>query len=489
MPSVVAFDIGSSSGRAVLVRLVGERLSVREVARFAHHATSHEGSLVWDAQAILGGIRDGLTAAEAAADDGIAAIGIDTWGVDYALVDAAGRLVLPLRAYRDGRMHAARKRFYRDRISRGELWRLTGVQPADINTSLQLFADLHRDPALAQRIAWMLMLPDYLGFALTGAAAWGRAICSTSGLCEPGTHAWSSAVLSAAGVPSTWLGQPTADRVPLGTVSGSGVSGSGVSVLRPGGHDTACAVHALSEGREGAAAFISCGSWTLVGAETSQPMLDAETFRNGFTNETRTDGGNRLLKNITGLWLLQECQRKWAWAGSSIDIERLKEEAARSVSLGIAVDVGAEQFMLPDDMPAAICKRTRELYGVEPTSRGQLVRLILESLAVEHARSIDQVDAVTHVRHPVVNLIGGGSRNELLAQMTASACGRAVVAGPAEASAIGNALAQFETLGLIAPHQRQRIVRESAELRRYEPADGTPWQQLRQRLDEALTSR
>jgi rhamnulokinase len=276
-----------------------------------------------------------------------------------------------------------------------------------------------------------------------------------------------------------------ADRGPRAARHGGRLRSARAAARR---HDTACAVHALSEGSEDATAFISCGSWTLVGAETPAPVLDNEVFRTGFTNETRTDGGNRLLKNVTGLWLLQECQRKWTHDGASVDIETLKQEAAGSVSLGVVVDVNAEQFVLPSDMPAAICDRTHELYGVEPTSRGQLVRLILESLAVEHARSIDQVDAATKFRHPVVNLIGGGSRNELLAQMTASACGRPLVAGPAEASAIGNALAQLETLELIAAHQRQQIVRESIALRHYEPRGSAPWQQLRQRLDEALAS-
>jgi rhamnulokinase len=480
--AVVALDIGSSSGRAVLAELSGERLSLCEVARFEHRVRRRDGSLTWDERAITAGIRAGIAAARRCCNGSIAAVGIDTWGVDYALLDADNRPVLPLRAYRDGRMSRVRERFYGERISRSELWRLTGVQPADINTSLQVFADLDHDPTLIQRVRRLLMLPDYLGFVLTGEAAYGQAICSTTGLCEAGAEAWSDPVVKAVGMPTAWVQAPTADRALLGTVADCGVP-----VIRPGGHDTACAVHALSGRGEVGGAFISCGSWTLVGAETAAPVRGDEAFSAGFTNEARTDGGNRLLKNITGLWLLQECQRHWAQQGADADIETLKQEAVSSTSLGVVVDVNAEQFVLPQDMPAAIGQRCHELYGVEPRSRGQLVRLIFESLAVEHARSIDRVDAVTATYHPTVNLIGGGARNEILAQMTASACSRPVVAGPFEASATGNALAQFETLGVLDTEARERIVRASIDQHRYEPLDNAPFQHLRERLAEALT--
>jgi len=370
----LALDLGSSSVRAVLGSYRQGVVSTEEVFRLHHQAVDDHGTLTWDLKRIMDGVRRSIAMATQHLGRAPDSIGIDTWGVDYGLLDAQGELLHAPRAYRDRRM--ARWAADLDRALPEETaWQETGILPQQINTVYQLYADLRQEPDLIDRVDRFLPLPDLVAHLLGAPAQAGRAIASTTGLASPGAQCWSAHVLEAAGIPERWM-PPLVDDA---TVAGK--TPEGITIVRPGGHDTACAVHALGLANDDVHLFISSGSWSLIGVTVPDPVLDEATLRSGLTNEVRTDGGIRLLRNLTGFWLLQECQRSW----NEPDTGALVEAAGECASLGVVIDPDDELFASPGDMPAKIARWCRVHYAVEPEGPAQTVRLILESLACAHA--------------------------------------------------------------------------------------------------------
>lgn len=487
--AVVALDLGSSNGRAIMGILNGDNLTLHEAYRFSHTVTEHDGHLIWDIDRLVAGANKGISIARTQVPVPIESIGVDSWGVDYALLDADDHRVLPVRSYRDGRMTAIRDD-YSAALPPRRAFRLTGVQPADINTANQLFADLQAHPELRDTVSRVQLIPDYVSLLLCGEHAYGRSIASTTGLATPGAATWSPEVFDILGIPRHWFSAITKDSVVLGNHIGTDIP-----VIRPGGHDTACAVHAIPRVTNSTqtedtlnpnSVFISCGSWTLVGTCIAQPILTEECYKMGFTNEVCINGGIRLLKNITGLWILQDCMRDLERSGHTTDLMGLLNAAKNSPSLGLVFDPNDEVFTGAGEMVKTIHQRMHTLYGKEPETTGQLVRLIFESLAVAHAEAINDVTSLTGKTPEVVNVVGGGSRNDLLCQMTASATGLPVLAGPAEASAAGNILSQFEAIGVLDSREQDAIVRHSFSPLRYEPQGSTRWDVMRARLHETM---
>ena len=476
--AAAAIDLGSSSGRVVVGTLDGEVLSLEEVHRFPHVARRVGAGLVWDLDGLEEQVQVGVAKSLRERAVPVRSVAVDTWGVDYVLLAPGGARHGAGHAYRDPRTACIADDFYA-RVGRDERWIRTGVKPDDINTSNQLFADLVEDPALPDKVERVLMLPDYFAYRLCGETGWGRSISSTTGLCEPGGAAWAQDLLVSGEIPDRWFGAVQPDGTLRGSLRSDAYalrSGTEIHVLNAAGHDTACAVHALPKTSEASAAFISSGSWSIVGLETDHPVLSRSAYEAGLTNEARADGGNRLLANITGLWILQECQREWSRHAGASEISELVTLAAASESMGSVLDPGDDAFMLPGDMPLKVAQYCQARYGMVPESRGQMVRVILESLAVRYARAVRQIEKIADQRLDDVYLVGGGSRNGLLCQMTASATGKNVIAGPAEASAIGNLLAQFEVGGTItSAGQRHEIVRRSFTPRTYAPGPLDPW--------------
>ena len=459
----LALDLGSSSVRAVLGSYRQGAISTEEVFRLHHQAVDDHGTLTWDLERIMDGARRSIVEATERLGRAPDSIGIDTWGVDYGLLDAQGELLRAPRAYRDGRM--ARWATDLDRaISPEAAWRATGILPQQINTVYQLYADLRQEPDLVDRVDRFLPLPDLVAHLLGAPAEAGRAIASTTGLASPGARHWASQVLEATGIPERWM-PPLVDDATV-----AGMTPEGITIVRPGGHDTACAVHALGLRGDEVRLFISSGSWSLIGAAVPSPVLDEAALRAGLTNEVRTDGGIRLLRNLTGFWLLQECQRAW----SEPDTGALVEAAGQCASLGVVIDPDDELFSTPGDMPDKIAQWCRSHYKVAPEGPAQTVRLILESLACAHAAYAqglqgvvgDQLDPAAPI-----HLVGGGARNSLLPAMTAAACNRRVVVGTPEASALGNILAQLEATGAVEPASRGEVLRRSVRLVDVEPSD------------------
>ena len=479
----LALDLGSSSVRAVLGSYRQGAISTEEVFRLHHQAVDDHGTLTWDLERIMDGARRSIVEATERLGRAPDSIGIDTWGVDYGLLDAQGELLRAPRAYRDGRM--ARWATDLDRaISPEAAWRATGILPQQINTVYQLYADLRQEPDLVDRVDRFLPLPDLVAHLLGAPVEAGRAIASTTGLASPGARHWASQVLEATGIPERWMPPLVDDATVAGTTP------EGITIVRPGGHDTACAVHALGLRGDEVRLFISSGSWSLIGAVVPRPVLDEAALRAGLTNEVRTDGGIRLLRNLTGFWLLQECQRSW----DEPDTGALVKAAGECTSLGVVIDPDDELFASPGDMPAKIARWCRDHYAVEPEGPAQTVRLILESLACAHAayaQGLQNVVGDLLDSASPIHLVGGGARNSLLPAMTAAACNRRVVVGTPEASALGNILAQLEATGAVEPASRGEVLRRSARLVDVEPTDSivdpSTFDAMRERLLNVTT--
>ena len=477
----LALDLGSSSVRAVLGSYRQGVISTEEVFRLRHQAVDDHGTLTWDLERIMDGARRSIVEVTERLGRLPDSIGIDAWGVDYGLLDVRGELLRAPRAYRDGRM--ARWAADLDRaISPEAAWRETGILSQQINTVYQLYADLRQEPDLVDRVDRFLPLPDLVAHLLGAPAEAGRAIASTTGLASPGARHWAPRVLEATGIPERWMPPLVDDATVAGTTP------EGITIVRPGGHDTACAVHALGLRGDETRLFISSGSWSLIGAVVPHPVLDEAALRAGLTNEVRTDGGIRLLRNLTGFWLLQECQRSW----DEPDTAALVKAAGERASLGVVIDPDDELFAAPGDMPAKIARWCRVHYAVEPEGPAQTVRLILESLACAHASYAQGLqDVVGDQLDPAapIHLVGGGARNSLLPAMTAAACHRRVVVGTPEASALGNILAQLEAADVLDPSARGEVLRRSISSVEVDSsgaiADPGAFDAMRERLDNA----
>ncbi|NGN69341.1 rhamnulokinase [Streptomyces sp. A7024] len=466
MSAFAAVDLGASSGRVMLGRVAPDGLGLEEVHRFPNRPVRTGGTLHWDILALYQGVLDGLRAAGP-----VASVGIDSWAVDYGLLDASGALLGNPVHYRDARTEGMSEKVSAV-LSPAELYAATGLQHLPFNTVYQLTA-AQGTPALgiARRL---LLIPDLIAYWLTGEAGTELTNASTTQLIDPRTRTWSAPVADALGInlglfaPLRQPGDRAGELLPQ-VLSETGLSGP-VPVTAVGSHDTASAVAGVpAEG--GDFAYIATGTWSLAGLELDAPVLSEDSRRANFTNELGVDGTVRYLRNIMGLWLLQECLRDWG----DPDLAPLLAAAADCPPLRSVVDAGAAEFIAPGGMPerlAAACRRTGQ---PEPRSRAETVRCILDSLALAHRRAIRDASRLSGRPVRVVHVVGGGVRNELLCQLTADACGLPVIAGPVEAAAYGNMLVQARAAGTVSgglPELRG-LLRESLPLRRYEPDPGT----------------
>jgi rhamnulokinase len=467
----LAVDLGAASGRVMLARVGPSTLELTEARRFPNVPVSLPDGLHWDVLRLYRDVLDGLTIAAGGGQE-IASVGVDAWGVDYGLLDAWGALLGNPYNYRDDRTAGVAERVHA-RMPRDELYRRTGVQFLPFNTLYQLAAD-----AAARRLDTarsMLLVPDLIGYWLTGEIGAERTNASTTGLLDVRTGCWSAAVAEAAGVrpellpplrqPGEVIGPPRPEvaaetGLPAGTV-----------ITAVGSHDTASAVVGVPADGE-RFAYVSCGTWSLVGVELERPVLTEESQAANFTNEVGVDGRIRYLRNVMGLWLLQESLRVWARAGLPADLPSLLETAGALPAGGPVVDPDDPAFLPPGDMPARIRAACRDTGQPMPTGQPELVRCILDSLAAVYARTVREAVRLSGREVDVVHLVGGGTRNALLCQLTADACGLPVLAGPAEATALGNVLVQARAHGSIRGDLEtlRGLLRAAQEIHRYQPA-------------------
>lgn len=479
-PTFAAVDLGASSGRVVLGRLTAGRLETAEVHRFANGPVPLPDGLHWDAVGLFREVLTGLREA-----GGPVSVGVDSWAVDYGLLDSSGSLLGEPFHYRDSRTDAVAESFV-DSFGAPELFARNGLQFLPINTIFQLAAS---KGAALEAAEVLLLIPDLIGYWLTGQVGAELTNASTTGLLDARTHEWSPELARAAGIDPSLLpplrrpGDVVGELLPP-VAEETGLTGT--SVVAVGSHDTASAVVGVPA-RSPNFAYVCTGTWSLTGLELPAPVLTEQARRANFTNELGIDGTVRFLRNIMGLWLLQESLR--AWGLTSHDLPGLLAEAARAEPLTAVVDAEDTRFLAPGDMPARIADACRETDQPVPRTRGALVRCVLESLALAHRRAIREAAALSGRDVDVVHLVGGGARNELLCQLTADALGIPVVAGPVEATATGNLLTQAKAAGHVADlTELRRIIATSHRLDHYTPRGSTgPWDEAEIRLPSRPT--
>jgi rhamnulokinase len=473
---LLAFDLGAESGRGLLGLFDGQQVRLEVVHRFPNGAVRTLDTLHWD---VLRLYSEMLTALRkcAAEQGGLDGLGVDTWGVDFALLGRGGTLLGNPRNYRDPHTEGVMDEAFR-RVPRAEIFRRTGLQFMRFNSLFQLLA-LQRDRSPLLDVAeTLLMIPDLFNYFFTGIKVNEASDASTSQMYDPAARAWAHDLVAAFGLPSRILGS----LVPPGTVLGplrsavTAETGLGpVPVIAPATHDTGSAVAAVPAQGE-SWAYISSGTWSLMGAELPAPLINDKVAQYNFTNEGGVGGTTRFLKNIMGLWLVQECRRTWERAGHAYaydELMRLAEAAPPFVSV---VDPDDTSFILPPSMPAAVADFCRKTGQTPPAEPGAVVRCVLESLALRYRWVLERLEELLGRRLEVIHIVGGGCQNTLLCQLTADACGRTVLAGPVEATALGNVLVQAMGLGLVGSLAEARaVVRRSFEVRTYSPRNPEGW--------------
>jgi rhamnulokinase len=469
-----AVDIGASSGRVMVGRVTAAGVTLETVHRFPNGVVELDGGLRWDFDALFAEVLEGLRAAATVAavqGEAIASIGIDTWAVDYGLVDASGKLVAQPFSYRDDRSRAAVAPVHA-KLDPARLYQTTGLQFLQFNTLYQLATERNLDGLKA------LLIPDLIAFLLTGVRRTEATNASTTGLFDALAGEWATEFFTALGLrkdlfpPLIQPGEAYGNLLP--EIAATVGLPRETTVVAVGSHDTASAVVAVPA-RNDAFAYISSGTWSLVGLELQHPVLTEAGREANFTNERGVDGTIRYLRNVGGLWLLSECQRTWASEGFQPDLTALLAAAAALPAGGPQVNADDSYFIAPGNMPERIRAAVRRTGEVLPNDPAAITRCIMDSLAAAYARTITAAERLAGRKVDVVHVVGGGSQNTLLCQLTANATGRPVVAGPVEATALGNVLIQARAAGAATgglPDLRG-IIAAGTSLRRYQPLNLT----------------
>jgi len=474
----LAFDLGASGGRAVVGSLEQDgRLTVAEVHRFENIPVRAAGRLHWDILRLLHEVKLGIRAARRTSGE-LGSIGVDSWAVDFGLIGRHGELLGNPYHYRD-EGHAGAMEEVTALLGRDRIFAWTGIQFLPFNTVYQLYALRKRAPFLLEQAESLLMIPDLLRYFLTGRKATEFTNATTTQLFNPTARQWEKRILQALDLPERLLLDPVEPGTPAGELTADVRDELGVGpvpVIAVGEHDTASAVAAVPAETPDFA-YLICGTWSLLGTELAAPVLTDACLRWNYTNEGGVFGTFRLLKNIMGLWLLQECRRTWENQGYSWSYSELVRMAESEPPLRSLVDPDDVRFLAPGDMPERIRRFCAETGQPVPETPGAVVRTVLESLALAYRRTLERTEALAGKRFDRLHMTGGGIHNELLCRMTAAAVGKPVLAGPAEASAIGNLLVQFIARGALRDLREARaVVRASFECRVYEPrqawADG-----------------
>jgi sugar (pentulose or hexulose) kinase len=488
--NLLAFDLGAESGRALLGRFDGNRLTLEEKHRFANPNGRLNGHLYWNLLAQWEELKTGLRKA-AAGGTPIHAIGVDTWGVDFGFLDRNGDLLANPFMYRDPQTDGMMDKAFA-RVPRSEVFENTGIQFMQLNSLYHLMAMAERKSPVLECAKTLLFIPDLFNYFFTGEKVAEFSIATTSQMYDPRKRDWARGMLERLGLPTHFLPNILPSGTRLGDVRAEvaeecGVSGK-VPVIAPGCHDTASAVAAVpATGTDWC--YISSGTWSLMGIETPQPIINEKSLKLNYTNEGGVDGGIRFLKNIMGLWLVQECRRQWLKDGQEFNYAELTRLAGEAAPFRAVIDPDHAPFLTPGQMPqkiAAFCAKTNQ---PAPSSPGEFVRTCLEGLALTYRKTIEGLEDVLGRRIGVIHIVGGGTQNELLNQMTADACNRPVVTGPVEATAIGNMLVTAIAMGDVKDLAEARaIVRNSFDVKRYEPKNAAAWDEAYGRYRQVLTA-
>ncbi len=477
-PDYIAVDLGAESGRVMLGTVSDDRIAVKEVHRFGNGPVEKDGSMRWDIDRLLSEVGAGIHKA-ALETPGIAAIGIDSWGVDFGLLDEGGDLIEAPYHYRDSRTDGMMEKAF-EVMPKRDIYEDTGIQFMQLNTIYQLLAMKLAGSSALSKAKRLLFMADLLAYGLCGETFGEYTLASTSQLMNMKTGGWSEEVFGALGLPVSIMPELVSPGTVVGKLSKKIAAMLGcerIPVIASASHDTAAAVAAVPA-EEGSWAYLSSGTWSLMGVEIPEAVVTDKGFEYGFTNEGGVAGTIRLLRNIMGLWVLQECRRQWRQEGHEMSYAELMQTARNAKPFGRRIDPDHSAFFSPGDMPAKIDTYLSET-GQEPTDdKGLIVRGILEGLAFKYRRVMDMIEDTTGNTVDVLHIVGGGTQNLVLNKFAASATGKKVQAGPVEATAIGNVIMQAIGTGQIPDLSRAReMVRNSFKVKQFLPADTERWRE------------
>lgn len=487
----LAVDLGAESGRVIAGRFDGRTVQLDELHRFPNGPTEVAGTRRWDILGLWREIQAGLARGAEKYGSQIVSIGVDTWGVDYVLMSPLDEILGHPYHYRDARVNGMLAQAC-SRVPRQEIFAQTGIQFMELNTLYQLLAMQLSDPDLLKSAARLLLIPDYLNWLLCGSRVVEFTNATTTQCYHPVHREWATDLLRSLGIPTHIFPEVVPPGTRLGALREEVAQRTAlprVEVVAPATHDTGAAVAAVPTEHTGNAnwAYISSGTWSLIGVEVQEAIISEAALGLNVTNEGGIDGTYRLLKNVMGLWLVQECRRSFERAGKSYDYEQLVPLAEQAEPFRSFVNPDDSTFLTPPDMVAALqddCRRTQQSI---PETEGQLVRCSLESLALKYRMILEGIESLTGERVEVIHVVGGGSKNELLNQFTANACGRPVVAGPSEATALGNVMLQARTAGDVGTLAELRaIVRQSSDMRTYAPHATSDWDAAYERFGKLV---
>jgi len=477
----LAVDLGAESGRVMAGLWNGRAIRLEEIHRFPNIPVTLAGTLRWDVLRLWAEIQNGLALARKKFGKNIVSVGADTWGVDFVLLNKNNEILGQPYHYRDARTNGLMEKAFK-KVPRAEIFAQSGLQFLQFNSLYQLLAWQAHSPAILDAADCLLFMPDFLHWAMCGVKRAEFTIASTSQFVHPLRRNWSLPLLKKLGLPTHFLPR----IVPPGTTLGRlHKSLGGIKVVAPPSHDTASAVAGVPTANTGKAnwAYISSGTWSLMGVEVQKAVLSRRALDLNMTNEGGLDGTYRLLKNIMGLWLVQQCRRSFEARGSQYDYVQLAQLAARAKPLRSLVNLNDPRFLNPPDMPKAIQDFCRETKQPVPRCEGELVRCCYESLALKYGEVLASLEELTGETAEVIHIVGGGSQNKVLSQFAADVCQRPVVTGPVEATALGNLLTQVRASGELSSLAEMReVIRTSGGVQGYEPKPSAAWREAAGRL-------
>lgn len=472
---VLAFDFGASSGRAIIGCFDGDKITLEEVHRFSNDPVSVGGTVYWDVLRLFYEIKQGIIKAKIAG--GFDSIGIDTWGVDFGLIDSEGKLMENPVHYRDARTVGLVDEAFKT-MPKEKLYGITGIQFMELNTLFQLIALKKYRPWMLERADKMLFMPDLFGYMLTGKMCAEYSIASTSQLIDLDKRTWSKEILDAFGIKESVFAPLVQPGTVLGELSKEICEECGVDpvpVISVCGHDTQSAITSVPC-EDGDFAFLSSGTWSLFGTELDKPIVNETSMNINITNEGGFDGSTGFLKNIIGLWLIQESRRQWKREGKEYSYADLEKLALAAEPFKCFIDPDAPEFVPHGNIPERVREFCRKTGQYVPETVGEIMRCIYESLAMKYRLTFEKLRECTERDYPVIHVIGGGTKDGLLCQMTANSCDRTVKAGPIEATVMGNVAVQLMSDGSVKNiGQARKIVAESSELKTFEPKDTDKW--------------
>ncbi len=476
MKKVLSFDFGASSGRAMLASFDGEKISMQEIHRFSNDTVIVNGTMYWDILRLFFEIKTSIS--KAVNQGGFDAIGIDTWGVDFGLIDKRGKLISNPVHYRDLRTEGIPEKVFEE-ISKDEIYKHTGIQFMRINTLYQLMYLKYNEPEALENAEKLLLIPDLFAYMLTGEMRAEASIASTTNLYNPNTKDWDFELIEKLGLPKSLFPEIIKSGEIIGMLSDEICEELGcqkVPVIAVAEHDTASAVAATPAVDDGFV-YISCGTWSLFGIENDKPIINEESARLDFTNEGGFKDTVRFLKNIMGLWLIQESRRQWKREGEDLSFATLEQEALAAEPFKSFINVDDPSFETAGNLPKRVCEYCEKTGQYVPQTRGEIMRTIYQSIAMKYKYTFNMLNRLNGNKYNSINMLGGGIKDTLLCKMTASACNAEVKAGPTEATAMGNIGVAYYALDEIKDFKDlRRVISASTDIKQYAPENAADWE-------------